>query len=93
MASEITWVSVDEYRPYLQRCFIEAAELIASEQQGLGCLALRHLEVPAAEIAAYREWMGEPNSHELWMKIGDVHNKEARAHRVIALLIYAETLQ
>lgn len=72
--------------------FREAASLLAEKQHGLGCLALRQLEVPAPVIAAYREWLGEPDSHLLWMKFGDVHSEEARAHRITALLFYAETL-
>lgn len=73
--------------------FIEAAELVAAEQHGLSCLALRHVGTPAAAIADYRDWLGEPDSHQLWMKFGDVHDKAAREHRVIALLTYAETLR
>ncbi len=89
----MTWVSG---RRWIKDRFIEAAELIAAEQAGLTCLALRQLEVPASEIAAYRDWLdeskSETKSHDLWMKFGDVHDKDARNHRVIALLTYAETL-
>jgi hypothetical protein len=84
----------------LRESFVRAAELIAAEQQGLSCLALRELGVPKSERDAYIDWLDDPSfktkpeskSHELWMRFGDVHSREAREHRIIALLTYAETL-
>jgi hypothetical protein len=80
----------------LRQQFLAAASLVAEGQQGLSCLALREVGVSAPDRAAYLDWLDESNSetksHDLWMKFGGPYDPEARAHRIIALLTYAETL-